>query len=330
MVRHNNQLPDNLPQLQNLIKRDPESYRDEFMQQHRHFLSVIEIFRLSPDKENKSLHELVMFIAQVAQCYPEELLTFPQQLVDLLKTHSTTLDPEMRNSFCRALILLRNKNLISPLDLLELFFQLLRCPDKSLRTFLENHIITDIKNKNAKQKDMKLNSTLQNFMYTMLKDTNPKAAKMSVDIMIELYKKNVWNDAKTVNVIATVGCFSKITKVRVASLKFFLGTDIEEEDSDADDNEEVDIKGALMTNRVNKKTKKRQKQLETAKKLYKKSQNKKNKAPKFNFSAVHLIHNPQVSLQLFVSLVVFDKFLYFRVWLKGYSKNCKPVMNDLK
>lgn len=73
---------------------------------------------------------------------------------------------------------------------------------------------------NAKQKDMKLNSTLQNFMYTMLRDTNPKAAKMSVDIMIELYRKQVWNDAKTVNVIANVGCFSKFTKVLVASLKF--------------------------------------------------------------------------------------------------------------
>ena len=27
--RHNNQLPDNIPQLQNLIKRDPLSYKDE-------------------------------------------------------------------------------------------------------------------------------------------------------------------------------------------------------------------------------------------------------------------------------------------------------------
>lgn len=50
-------------------------------------------------------------------------------------------------------------------------------------------------------------------MYSMLKDANPKAAKMSIDIMIELYKKNIWNDEKTVNVIATVGCFSKIMKV---------------------------------------------------------------------------------------------------------------------
>uniref|UniRef100_A0A182SEW7 Protein SDA1 n=1 Tax=Anopheles maculatus TaxID=74869 RepID=A0A182SEW7_9DIPT len=201
----------------------------------------------------------------------------------------------MRNTFCRALILLRNKNLISPLDLLELFFQLLRCPDKALRTFLENHIINDIKNMNAKQKDMKLNSTLQNFMYTMLRDTNPKAAKMSVDIMIELYRKQVWNDAKTVNVIANVGCFSKLTKVLVASLKFFLGTDqqAEDEEDDDDSDREVDLKGIMMAAKVNKKTKKRKKKVEAAKKLYTQAQKKKKRPVAFNFSAIHLIHNPQ-------------------------------------
>lgn len=36
-------------------------------------------------------------------------------------------------TFCKALILLRNKNLINPTSLLELFFQLLRCHDKLLR-----------------------------------------------------------------------------------------------------------------------------------------------------------------------------------------------------
>ncbi|KAG5676595.1 hypothetical protein PVAND_006418 [Polypedilum vanderplanki] len=225
--------------------------------------------------------------------YPDELKLFPQQLVDLLKTYSTTLSKEMRASLLRALILLRNKNLIKPLDILELFFQLLRCPDKELRKFLQNHIINDIKNMNAKQKDMKVNSALQSYMYSMIKDSNPRAAKMSLDIMVELYKKNIWNDSKTVNVIASVGCFSKITKVLVASLKFFLGTDEEDEsDSDSDDNE-PDLKAAMMANRVSKKTKKRTKQLENVKKLYKKSQNKKKKAPTFNFSAIHLINNPQ-------------------------------------
>lgn len=32
------------------------------------------------------------------------------------------------------------------------------------------------------------------------------------DVMIDLYKKNIWNDAKTVNVIGTA-CTSKVTKV---------------------------------------------------------------------------------------------------------------------
>jgi protein SDA1 len=66
MVRHNNQLPDNLPQLQNLIKRDPQSYKEDFLQQYQHFQSTLEIFKLSPDTENKSLDDSVMFLAQVS------------------------------------------------------------------------------------------------------------------------------------------------------------------------------------------------------------------------------------------------------------------------
>lgn len=36
-------------------------------------------------------------------------------------------------TFCKALILMRNKDLINPTGLLELFFELLRCHDKLLR-----------------------------------------------------------------------------------------------------------------------------------------------------------------------------------------------------
>ncbi|KAJ8953409.1 hypothetical protein NQ318_023526 [Aromia moschata] len=293
MGRRNNQLPENLPQLQNLIKRDAASYREEFVQQYQHLQNTIEVFQLSPEQPNKTLDDLIMFMAQIAQCYPDELKDFPQQLIGLLQKHNTVLDNSVRMTLCRALILLRNKNLLAPTDLLELFFQLLRCQDKNLRMFLENHIVTDIKNLNAKHKNAKLNTTLQNFMFTMLKDSNTKAAKMSVDIMIELYKKNVWNDAKTVNVIAT-GCFSKITKVMVASLKFFLGKDPEEKDSDNSDSEnEVNPKDVMMANKVNKKTRKREKQLNKVKKLASKAYKNKSKAPTFNFSAVHLIHDPQ-------------------------------------
>ncbi|GAB1861146.1 Protein SDA1 [Camponotus japonicus] len=293
MVRHNNQLPDNLPQLQNLIKRDPESYKEEFLQQYLHYKSTLEVFRLEPTQFNKSLDELVTFLAQVAHCYPDDLKTYPQEIVDILQTHNTILDNEMRMTFCKALIQLRNKSLLEPTALLSLFFELLKCQDKILRQFLKVHIITDIKNVNTKHKNTKVNTALQNFMFSMLKDSNAKAVKMSVDIMIELYNKNVWNDVKTVNVIAT-GCFSKITKVAVASLKFFLGTDPEDKGSDdSDSDDEPNMKEIMMANKVNKKTKKRQKQLQKAKQLFVKAKKKKSKAPQYNFSALHLIHDPQ-------------------------------------
>lgn len=130
----------------------------------------------------------------------------------------------LAQTFCKALILLRNKDLINPTGLLELFFELLRCHDKLLRKVspeclclsahrycysmsmvclllsllfissqtLYSHIVHDIKNINSKHKNNKVNTTLQNFMYTMLRDSNPLAAKISLDVMIELYKRNIW------------------------------------------------------------------------------------------------------------------------------------------
>ncbi|XP_063618516.1 protein SDA1 homolog [Cydia splendana] len=293
MVRHNNQLPNNLTQLQNLIKRDPESYKEEFNQQLAHFETTLEIFNLNPTQYNKKLDEQSMFLAQVAQCYLDDMKFFPQKIIDILKSHNTTLHNDMRLALCKCLILLRNKNFITPFDLLELFFNLLKCQDKHLREFLKTHIITDIKNMNMKHKDMKFNSTLQNFMFSMLRNSDAKAAKLSLDILIELYHKNIWNDQKTVNIIADIGCFSKVTKVMVASLKFFLGRDEAEKEENSDSEDEVDPRDTMIANKFNKKTRKRDKMVEKVKKVAKKLKKKKEKAPVFNFSALHLLNNPQ-------------------------------------
>ncbi|XP_027880406.1 protein SDA1 homolog [Xiphophorus couchianus] len=291
--RQSNKLPNNLPQLQNLIKRDPQSYVDEFLQQYRHYQSNVAIFKLQPDKANKDLAELVMFLSQVAHCYTQQLSTFPLDLSELLRSYHTIIEPELRMTFCKALILLRNKDLIDPTILLELFFELLRCHDKLLRKTLYTHIVTDIKNINARHKNNKINTTLQNFMYTMLRDSNPIAAKISLDVMAELYKRNIWNDAKTVNVITTA-CFSKVTKILVGGLKFFLGKDEDEKnESDSEsENEGTSARDLMIKYSTGKKTTKNKKKLEKAMKVLKKHKKKK-KPEVFNFSAIHLIHDPQ-------------------------------------
>lgn len=118
--------------------------------------------------------------------------------------------------------MLRNKDLISATQVLQLFFKLLRCEDKLLRKTIYQYVVSDIKNVNAKHKNAKLNSALQNFMFSMLQESSAITVKTALDILIELYRRNLWHDSKTVNVISTA-CFSKITKVMVAGLKFFLG-----------------------------------------------------------------------------------------------------------
>lgn len=82
----------------------------------------------------------------------------------------------------------------------------------------------------------------------------------------------------------------------VAALKFFLGSDEENKEKNSDDSDsdnEVDPKEVMMANKVNKKTRKRAKQLEKVKKIVAKAKKKKGNAPAFNFSALHLIHDPQ-------------------------------------
>lgn len=80
---------------------------------------------------------------------------------------------------------------------------------------------------NASKQSNKTNKELQNFMFKMLQDRNAVAAKCSLDVLVSLYKKKVWEDAKTVNVIASA-CFAPEGKVRSTALNFFLGVDDEQ------------------------------------------------------------------------------------------------------
>jgi hypothetical protein len=51
---------------------------------------------MKPTKANKQLSDLATFLAHVSHCFTDELKTYPQQLIDILKKYSTVLNPEMR------------------------------------------------------------------------------------------------------------------------------------------------------------------------------------------------------------------------------------------
>ena len=192
-----------LPTLQNLIRRDPVSYKDDFSIQYEFLKSRLSLFFVSPSAElNNEISEMIMFISHCIKCYPDYHQEFPKMLEDLIRKHNSILSSEFRIMICKSLIILRNRELYQPVLLMKLFFELLSCPDKALRELLKLHIISDIRNINVRHRNNKMNRAIQVFIQTMLLKASPVAAKIALEIMIELYRKKIWNDSKTVNIIA--------------------------------------------------------------------------------------------------------------------------------
>jgi protein SDA1 len=213
-----------LQDLQNLIRRDPDGYADEFSRRLRQFESILAIVEQQPAAASTRAEfvPLLSFVAHVSQCYPKQCAAIPEAIGRLLETHHDALTPDARRALVQALVLLRNRGMIPALTLLQRCFRLFRCRDKALRERLYSHVITDIKTINQKQRDDKLNRQLQNFIISMLEGDSAVAAKFSLRAMIELYRKHVWRDAKTVNVVAAA-LFCPHSKLRVAALHFLLG-----------------------------------------------------------------------------------------------------------
>ncbi|CAH0490189.1 unnamed protein product [Peronospora farinosa] len=280
-----------LPQLQNMVKRDPIGYRTEFQMQQRHFESEYQLFLLQPTKESAHFGALVSFLSHVAKCYPVEMVAFPDQIMGLLRDNYLVLEPELRKTLVQSLMLLRNRGLVDAITLLKLFFELFRCPDKRLRELLYKHIVSDIRQLNATSRNLKVNKALQNFLFEMLQDESEHAAIKSLQVLMELFKRKIWHDQRSVNVIATA-CTSKNTKLLVMSLSFFLGID---DDILEDEEQQKKEKKALVAvdfHAYSKKTKKRQR--DTLQALYKNKRARK-RAIDFvaTFPAIELLNDPQ-------------------------------------
>ncbi|RKP13562.1 SDA1-domain-containing protein [Piptocephalis cylindrospora] len=297
------QLPTNLPALQNLIKRDPQSYREEFLLQLQHYESSLAILRLEPDGEAKEFSEQVTFLSHVTSCYPRECEAFPDQLISLLQEHHLTLNAEVRRTLVQAVILLRNRQVISTIGVLELFFTLFRCRDKALRSMLYAHIITDIRNANAKSRDNKMNKVLQNYMYTLLEQADQGAeqalaAKKAIEVCVELYRRRVWSDPKTVDILAQA-CFSKVNRISLAGIQFFLGIDEDrgagagDSDSDGEGGTAQDIRKLQHAAHVGGKSKTRTRKMDKAVAAVRRRETREKRAEVFHFSALHQLRDPQ-------------------------------------
>lgn len=206
----------------------------------------------------------------------------------------------------------------------------------NLRGFILKTILGDIKNANLKTKNHKLNRMVQGLLFGMIekgvdaeaerlgtgvkpsrrgdvKVVGAREAMWAVKIAAELWRKNVWRDAKTVAIVASA-CFHPDTKVQSAAIHFFLVTPEagkEEVDSDDEDNEGPDIKTVKHRQEINKKRKssdrRAKKEIKTANQR-RRQREIAAKEPAVNFSALQLLNDPQTfGEKLYQSLVKYDR-----------------------
>lgn len=291
-------LPLNLPHLQNLIKRDGESYKTEFQLQQTHFYSTLALLQASgwdvekcggDSSDEGSLENLITFMSHCAPCYiptnknntnnnlkssqsnENEATTFVNTLMDLLERDASSLPANLRRCMCQALILMRSKKgvaLVPTERMLKLFFRLFGLKDKLLRDLLYEAIVADVRKANHPHRNNALNRSLQNFMYSIFSSSTINAnatannssnlnattsssdemtATKSLQVIIELYRRGIWNDAKTVNIISEAALKGNCPKAMVMALNFFLGKYPGAAEIGAEDEEEDSENRSQMT-----------------------------------------------------------------------------------
>ncbi|CAE7248024.1 SDAD1 [Symbiodinium sp. CCMP2456] len=287
-----------LPQLQNLMKRDPEAYSVEFDQQWSHFDSQMEIFKLKPQKPSSSFAEQVMFLAHVAPSFPDRAKAFPDLLISALNDHFEVMHSNMRTTLVQALILLRNRNQFPCSKTLPVYFKLFKSQDKGLRKSIFTHIVRDIAHMNQKSKNQKVNFELRDFFFARLKESETEVCRHACAVFITMYRQNVWCDTHVANLMSA-GLLHPDLKIAAALAHLFLGNKtkgLEGILDESDDEEEDDnINEAVMGIVGAKKTGNRVKRLKRAKKAAKKAARKNGKKDNtaVSFVAIDLLNDPQ-------------------------------------
>lgn len=218
--------------LQERCRKDPLSYEQEFISQRLHFDALLSSACLRPSDPSPRLAEVAGFMGSVAHCYPKHGSAVAPPIATFLTESGPAMDPHLRRSLVRLLGLMRAKGSADPNVIIPLFFRLLACNDKALRRMLHGHIVADIKKINTNGHSS--TKSLQSFLFSMVEDPSQVLVKRSLHVLVDLFRKKIWNNAKCTNMIATA-CFHDAVPVAIIATKFILDSESKEEIDDSDD-----------------------------------------------------------------------------------------------
>lgn len=221
--------------LQERCRKDPLSYQDDFVSQRTHFDALLTSAALRPSDPSPRLAEVAAFMGSVAHCYAHHAPDLAPLIAKFLTDSALAMHPDLRRALVKLLCLLRARDAADPNLIIPLFFRLLACNDKPLRRILHGHIVADIKKINTGGNASR--KSLQSYLFTMASDPNQLLVKRSLHVLVDLFRKRVWNDAKCANMIAFT-CFHQSMPVAIIAANFLLDSESKTQTAESDD--EVD------------------------------------------------------------------------------------------
>ena len=288
-------LLDMLQTYQDRIKREKETYKEEFLKILKNFEEQFNIFLFNPNRKIKGFKELLMFFAHLSSLFPKETEFIPKGLCKIISENYLTIPHEIRLTIVDSLSIMCKSGILSPLEVIPLFFNLMRCQDKILRKRLTDYIISSLTKINEKHKNININKNIQNFCEKLLEDPNKKLARKTLNIIVNLYQKRIWNDSRTINMMANIAVNAKDIKISSAACQFFLSEyNVDKaESSDEEDLEELKNKYKLLGKGYAQKTKKRKEKLkQLMKSIEKKEERNKKIKTTSDFMPIDQLNDP--------------------------------------
>ncbi len=143
--------------------------------------------------------------------------------MNLIEELGKILHPYNRKKAIGSIMILRAKGILYPITTIKFFLKQFNIEDKELRKQIFKEILNDIRKMNKHHKNNQINLEIKNYMAEHISKNSDKMAQKSIQLLIELYKRNIWTDNRTINIIAE-GCFSSSTKIRLISAYFLIQT----------------------------------------------------------------------------------------------------------
>ena len=310
------------------IRKNPDIHRDKVDEKLQEFEQVSLGVKSRPGARNEDFTQLVHFFAQVFDLFPKKLRFLVQVLQEMLLSLSDQLHHATRFKVVQTLLIVQKKGHLSFIPSLPFFLKLLGLEDKSVRKLVFNSLFFSLKLKKKKKKiDF---SALAAFLQRFLGSCEPGVRKRVLKLLIKLYDKSVWRDAKVVNLVAEqvdcgkASCAFIIIKWMIASTEIFEEIDDSEEEGET--LEEVTRKMGKQYKSSKKKIEKLTKQIRNLKRKKRRAARVTNVAHTF---PLDLLYSPTKYLQRLIRLLNRQKHLKFGLKLEVMCL-CGRIINRHK